>query len=379
VLKAGGAYVPLDPFFPQDRLAYMVEDSGMTVVITHHDLREKLPTRRARIVCLDTDWQEMANQPETGMTLPRPSRDSLAYVLYTSGSTGKPKGVEISHSALVNFLLSMKREPGFTDVDTILAVTTLSFDIAALELYLPLITGGKLVIASREDSSDPARLLERMRDSQCTVMQATPATWRALVDAGWKGSATLRVLCGGESLPRDLARELLPRCAELWNMYGPTETTVWSTISRIASADKPIPIGRPIANTQVFILDANRSLTPPGVAGELYIGGAGLARGYLHRAELTQQRFVPSPFDDRVRLYRTGDLGRWLTDGTLYCLGRVDSQVKIRGFRIELGEIESVLAQHRAVRQAAVIARQEGLDEKRLVAYVVAREGTAPN
>ena len=379
VLKAGGAYVPLDPFFPQDRLAYMVEDSGMTVVITHHDLREKLPTRRARIVCLDTDWQEMANQPETGMTLPRPSRDSLAYVLYTSGSTGKPKGVEISHSALVNFLLSMRREPGFTDVDTILAVTTLSFDIAALELYLPLITGGKLVIASREDSSDPARLLERMRDSQCTVMQATPATWRALVDAGWKGSANLKVLCGGESLPRDLAKELLPRCAELWNMYGPTETTVWSTICRIASADKPIPIGRPIANTQVFILDANRNLTPPGVVGELYIGGAGLARGYLHRAELTQQRFVPSPFDDRVRLYRTGDLGRWLTDGTLYCLGRVDSQVKIRGFRIELGEIESVLAQHRAVRQAAVIARQEGLDEKRLVAYVVAREGTAPN
>jgi len=189
----------------------------------------------------------------------------------------------------------------------------------------------------------------------------------------------LKVLCGGESLPRDLAKELLPRCAELWNMYGPTETTVWSTICRIASADKPIPIGRPIANTQVFILDANRNLTPPGVVGELYIGGAGLARGYLHRAELTQQRFVTSPFNAQARLYRTGDLGRWLTDGTLYCLGRVDSQVKIRGFRIELGEIESVLAQHRAVRQAAVIARQEGLDEKRLVAYVVAREGTAPN
>jgi amino acid adenylation domain-containing protein len=379
VLKAGGAYVPLDPIFPQDRLAYMVEDSGMTVLITHHDLREKLPTRRARIVYLDTDWQEMAKQPETAVTLPRPSPDSLAYVLYTSGSTGKPKGVEIPHSALVNFLLSMEREPGFTDADTVLAVTTLSFDIAGLELYLPLITGGKLVIASREDGNDPARLLERMRDSHCTVMQATPATWRALIDAGWKGSANLRVFCGGESLPRELAKELLPRCAELWNMYGPTETTVWSTICRIASADKPIPIGRPIANTQVFILDANRNLTPPGVVGELYIGGAGLARGYFHRGELTQQRFVPSPFNAQARLYRTGDLGRWLADGTLDCLGRVDSQVKIRGFRIELGEVESVLAQHRAVRQAAVIARQEGLDEKRLVAYVVAREGMAPN
>jgi amino acid adenylation domain-containing protein/non-ribosomal peptide synthase protein (TIGR01720 family) len=379
VLKAGGAYVPLDPFFPQDRLAHMVEDSGMAVLITQHDLQEKLPTQRARIVYLDTDWDEVAKPTETAVTFPHASGESLAYVLYTSGSTGKPKGVQIPHSALVNFLLSMKREPGFTGADAILAVTTLSFDIAGLELYLPLITGGRLVIASREDTNDPARLLERMRDSHCTVMQATPATWRALIDAGWKGSANLRVLCGGESLPRDLAKELLSGCAELWNMYGPTETTIWSTIYRVTSADKPIPIGRPIANTQVFILDANRNLTPPGVVGELYIGGAGLARGYLHREELTQQRFIPSPFEAQARLYRTGDLGRWLTDGTLDCLGRVDDQVKIRGFRIELGEIEAVLGQHQAVRQAAVVARREGVDEKRLVAYVVAHEGMDPN
>jgi amino acid adenylation domain-containing protein/non-ribosomal peptide synthase protein (TIGR01720 family) len=373
VLKAGGAYVPLDPFFPQDRLAYMVEDSGMTVLIAHRSLEAKLPSRSVKVLYLDTDWEESATQSETAVTLPNANPDNLAYVIYTSGSTGKPKGVAISHAAVLNFLFSMQREPGFTDADTLLAVTTLSFDIAGLEIYLPLITGGKLVIADREDTRDPLRLLKRMHESRCTVMQATPATWRALVDAGWKGSASLKVLCGGESLPRDLAKELLLRCGELWNMYGPTETTIWSTLHRVTSSERPIPIGRPIANTQVFVLDANRNLTPPGVVGELYIGGAGLARGYLNRAELTRERFIQTPVDANTRLYRTGDLARWLSDGTLECLGRVDNQVKIRGFRIELAEIEAVLGQDPAVRQAVVLAQQESLDEKRLVAYVVAQ------
>ena len=305
-----------------------------------------------------------------------PAPHNLAYVLYTSGSTGKPKGVEIPHAAIVNFLLSMQRTPGFTAADTILAVTTLSFDIAGLELFLPLATGGRVVIAGRDDTLDPARLMERMRESACTVMQATPALWRALVAAGWSGSANLKVLCGGEALPPDLARALLPRCAELWNMYGPTETTVWSTIERVTPSDGPVSIGRPIANTQVFVLDANRQPTPPGVAGELYIGGDGLARGYVRRDELTRERFVPSPFAPTARLYRTGDLARWLPQGRLEWLGRIDQQVKIRGFRIEPGEIEAAIKRHPAVGEVVVIAREDAGD-KHLVAYFVAQHPPA--
>jgi amino acid adenylation domain-containing protein len=376
ILKAGGAYVPLDPSFPQDRLAYMVEDSRMSVLVTHREVDEKLPVRPGLVVRLDSDWQEIAKQGTDDLTLLDANHQNLAYVLYTSGSTGKPKGVEILHSALVNFVLSMQRDPGFTATDTLLAVTTLSFDIAGLELYLPLVSGGKLVIASHDEAYDPARLMGRMRDSHCTVMQATPATWQALVDAGWHGSPNLRLLCGGESFPRDLARELLPRCAELWNMYGPTETTIWSTIHRVTSADGPVPCGRPIANTQIFVLDAHRNPVPVGVVGELYIGGSGLARGYLRRAELTQERFIENPFEPNARLYRTGDLARWLPDGSIECRGRVDNQVKIRGFRIELGEVEAVLGRHEAVRQCVVVAREDIPGDKLLVAYLEPRAGS---
>ena len=379
VLKAGGAYVPLDPSFPQNRLAYMVEDSRMSVLLTHRGLEKNLPVRPSAIVQLGSDWSEIARQsptpPQSGDTGPH----NLAYVLYTSGSTGKPKGVEIPHSAIVNFLFSMQQEPGFSAGDTLLAVTTLSFDIAGLELYLPLISGGKVVIASREDTQDPARLMQRIEESECTVMQATPATWRALINAGWKGSARLKVLCGGEALLPDLAKELLPRSAELWNMYGPTETTVWSTVYRTKSGDGPVPIGRPIANTQVYVLDPSRNLVPPGNVGELYIGGDGLARGYLHREELTKERFVASPFVPHARVYRTGDLARWRPDGTVECLGRVDSQVKLRGFRIELGEIETVLGGHPAVRQCAVIAREDMPGDKQLVAYFETQAGPTPS
>jgi len=377
ILKAGGAYVPLDPSFPPDRVAYMVEDSGMEVLVTHRDLDRSLAVRPRVMVRLDAHRDEIDWHGSHQRTPPDPTPDNLAYVLYTSGSTGKPKGVEISHSAVVNFLLSMQRAPGFTATDTLLAVTTLSFDIAGLELYLPLVSGGKVVIASRDDTVDPRRLMERMRDSACTVMQATPATWRALVQAGWSGSATLKLLCGGEALPRDLAQALLPCCGELWNLYGPTETTVWSTIERITSADGVVSIGRPIANTQVFVLDAQRQLVPPGLVGELCIGGAGVARGYLRREELTQERFVPSPFASTARLYRTGDRGRWLPDGRLECLGRNDHQVKVRGFRIEPGEIEAGIAQHPAVREVVVIAREDAPGDKRLVAYLVAEHAPA--
>jgi amino acid adenylation domain-containing protein len=374
ILKAGGAYVPLDPSFPQARLSHMVEDSKMTVLLTHRGLEEQLEVVPQAIVRLDSDWDEIAKLSADSAGLPTAGSDSRAYVLYTSGSTGKPKGVEISHKAIVNFLLSMQREPGFTADDILLAVTTLSFDIAGLELYLPLITGGRVVIASREDTHDPSRLMKHLREAEITVMQATPATWRGLIQAGWTGTPNLKVLCGGEALPSDLAEELLSRCGELWNMYGPTETTVWSTVHKVTSGAGSVPIGHPIANTQLYVLNAQRGLTPQGVSGELYIGGDGLARGYLHRPELTEERFVPSPFEPGARLYRTGDLARWLSDGTVECLGRVDNQVKIRGFRIELGEIETRLADYPGVRQAAVITREDTPGDKRLVAYYVASQ-----
>ncbi len=377
ILKAGGAYVPLDPAFPPDRLAYMVEDSGMGVLVTHRDLDAALRVRPNVIVRLDAPADEMARSRGDRAVGSGSSPEQLAYVLYTSGSTGKPKGVEIPHAAIVNFLLSMQREPGFTANDALLAVTTLSFDIAGLELYLPLITGGRVVIAGRDEVVDPLRLMELMRDSGCTVMQATPATWGALVSAGWTGSPRLKALCGGEPLSRDLAEALLTRCGELWNLYGPTETTVWSTLERITAADAPVSIGRPIANTQVLVLDSHRELVPAGLVGELYIGGAGVARGYLGREELTRERFIPSPFSSGARLYRTGDLGRWLPDGRLECLGRNDHQVKIRGVRIEPGEIESAIARHPAVREGAVVAREDGTGEKRLVAYLVAVDAPA--
>src|SRR3989442_854352 len=335
--------------------------------------------RPESIVRLDSDWEGIAKESTDHRTLPGADPQRLAYVLYTSGSTGKPKGVEIQHSAVISCLLAMQREPGLTAKDTMLAVTTLSFDIAGLELYMPLISGGRVVIASYDDFRDPLRLTKRIRDSHCSVMQATPATWRALVDAGWRGSSTLKVLCGGESLPPDLAKELLPRCRELWNMYGPTETTIWSTVHRGTSAAGPIPIGRPIANTQTFVLDAYRNPVPEGAVGELYIGGAGLARGYMRRPELTRERFIESPFEPGARLYRTGDLARWVPGRYLECLGRVDNQVKVRGFRIELGEVEVAMSNHEAIAQCVVVAREDSPGDKRLVAYFELRPGAVPN
>jgi amino acid adenylation domain-containing protein len=368
VLKAGGAYVPLDPSFPHNRLRDMIEDARIPLLVTHRDLDRALTVRPERVVRLDADWNDISAQSAAPLeSTPRP--EDLAYVLYTSGSTGRPKGVEIPHSALVNLLRSMQREPGFTATDTLLALTTLSFDIAGLEIYLPLVSGGRLVIANHEDAYDPARLMELMRGCHCTVVQATPATWQALVKFGWNGSSDLKILCGGESLPPDLAEKLRARSGELWNMYGPTETTIWSTLHKVTSVDGTIPIGRPIANTQVFVLDPDRRLVPQGAVGELYIGGSGLARGYLRRPELTKDRFVPSPFAPNERLYRTGDMARWLADGTLACLGRIDTQVKIRGFRVELGEVETLLGRHEGIRQCVVVAREDEPEDRRLVAY----------
>ena len=284
--------------------------------------------------------------------------------------------MEIPHEALINFLLSMKTSPGMTAEDVLLAVTTISFDIAGLELYLPLITGAKLVVLSREDATDGFRLLHQLTAHNVTVMQATPATWRLLLDVQWPGNPKLKMLCGGEAMPRDLADQLLAKGGELWNMYGPTETTIWSTLSRVMPGEA-IHIGRPIANTDIFILDAQLNPTPIGVPGELHIGGVGLARGYHNREKLTAEKFIKDPFakDPNARIYKTGDLARYLPDGNIEHLGRLDHQVKLRGFRIELGEIETVLNEHPGIAASTVVAREDSPGDKRLVAYVVNANG----
>jgi aminoglycoside N3'-acetyltransferase len=301
----------------------------------------------------------------------------------TSGSTGLPKGVAIEHRSVVNFLASMRREPGLRAGDRLLAVTTLSFDIAGLELYLPLAVGACVEVVSREVAADPARLRERLAHSGATVMQATPASWRMLVEAGWERAPALKVLCGGEALGRELANALLARACEVWNLYGPTETTIWSAAYKLdgkQGAGSAVPLGRPIANTQLYVLDEAMQPVPAGVAGELYIGGAGLARGYLNRPELTAEKFVPDPFGPVPggRLYRTGDLARYRPDGTLEYLGRIDHQVKVRGYRIELGEVEAVLRKQAGVREAVVVAREAMPGDQRLVAYVVPAQGPGP-
>ena len=300
-----------------------------------------------------------------------------AYVIYTSGSTGKPKGVAVPHGALLNFLCSMQETPGLTAEDVLAAVTTVSFDIAALELYLPLMVGARIELVSRATAADGPALAQLLIASGASVLQATPATWRMLLEAGWSGRPGFRALSGGEPLPRDLADAVLARADKLWNLYGPTETTIWSTLDLVERDGAAVSIGRPIANTQVHILDQAGEPSPIGVAGEICIGGAGVATGYLGRPGLTAERFIPDSLSEQpgARLYRTGDLGCWGADGKLRHLGRLDHQVKIRGFRIELGEIETLLRGHDAVREAVVVAREAQPGDQRLVAYLVYRDG----
>ena len=370
VLKAGGAYVPLDPAHPKKRIALLLEDSNTTILLTQRSISELLPVHSADRIYLDDDWTEIGGEPAS--ELPRAaSPDDLAYVVFTSGSTGRPKGVEVTHRNLVNLLQSMQRQPGFSAADTFLAVNTISFDMAVPEIYLPLISGGKVVIASREEAVQVDKLKRLMDLSQPTVMQATPATWRMLIESGWKGNRQLRAFCGAEALPGDLASELHLRVGNLWNMYGPTETTVWSSVFKVESeVNGIVPIGRPIANTQFYILDNHQQPMPVGVIGELYIGGLGVARGYLNREELTASKFLPDPFRQAGRMYRTGDQARFLPDGNVQFLGRADDQVKLFGYRIELGEIESVLRRHPLVKNCVVVLREEA-QGPRLVAYVV--------
>ena len=358
IMGAGAAYVPLDPAYPKDRIEYMLEHSEARAVVTHREIQARFDVDLP-LVDLDS------------ATLPAPvdflpvDPEQAAYVIYTSGSTGRPKGVEVPHRAVANFLRSMAARPGLDEADRLLAVTTISFDISVLELYLPLLVGARVVIADEADTRDGRRLSERIAEEEITVMQATPATWKLMVSAGWEGGPDLRVLSGGEALPRELADALLARSGEVWNMYGPTETTVWSTVDRVAP-DGPILVGTPIDNTRIYILDDDRQLLPIGVPGELWIAGDGVATGYVHAPTLTAERFADSPFRKGERMYRTGDLARWRRDGRLEHLGRLDHQVKVRGFRIELGEVEAALRAHLGVSDAVVTARDD-----RLLAYPI--------
>ncbi|HEY3304677.1 MAG TPA: amino acid adenylation domain-containing protein [Candidatus Binatia bacterium] len=375
ILKAGGAYVPLDPAYPKERLDFMLKDAQAPVVLTQKRLASEVSKDGIRVVCLDSDWRTIA--AEGAENLRREGREEdRAYVLYTSGSTGKPKGVQIPQGALRNFIHGMREQPGLTEQDVLLAITTFCFDIATLELFLPLVVGARLVIAGREAVADGRQLIELIAKSRATVMQATPATWRLLLDAGWPAGARLKIIAGGEPLTRELASQLLARSSSLWNGYGPTETTVYSSLYRVDTLERPISIGRPVPNTRLYILDSHFQPVPIGVPGELLIGGIGVAHGYLNRPELTAEKFIRDPFseDPESRLYRTGDLVRYLPDGNIDYLGRIDNQVKLRGFRIEPGEIETVLAQHPIVRQAVITAREDVPGDKRLVAYVVANE-----
>jgi amino acid adenylation domain-containing protein len=372
VMKAGGAYVPLDPAFPKNRLSFMIEDSGLRFLVAGEPLGFDTDSYDGKLIRIDSDWHAISLESQENPDL-HVGPQSLVYVIYTSGSTGRPKGVQVSHRALVNLLTSMQAQPGLAAQDSLLAVTTISFDIAALELYLPLVVGARCVIASGEASSDGLQLCRMLEDEDISVMQATPSTWKMLLESGWPGKSNLKVLSGGEALSRELASQLLGKAHSVWNVYGPTETTVWSAVHPITSATGPIAIGRPIGNTQMYILDGNLQPVPAGIIGELYIGGLGLARGYFKLPGLDAERFIANPFaqEPNSRLYRTGDLARYLPDGCIECLGRIDSQVKVRGFRIELGEIESVLREHPAVSEACAIVREETAGDQRLVAYVM--------
>jgi len=380
ILKAGAGYVPLDPGYPSDRLQYMCDHSGLKMIVTEKELSSRVEEFNKPQIAIDDAANEIN---ELGQDAPEndAAPADICYVIYTSGSTGKPKGVQVPHGAVVNFLYSMKECPGFGENESILAVTTLSFDIAVLELYLPTIFGGKVVVMDSMTAADGTKLANEIERNDISLLQATPATWRMLIEAGWDGKSDLKVLCGGEPMPKDLVGPLLNRCGQLWNMYGPTETTVWSAAFRITDAAAPILIGKPVGNTQIYILDSNGNEVPAGCEGEVFIGGAGVTLGYRNQPEMTDARFIQNryrnPFADYVsdRIYKTGDLARYRNDGNIEFLRRNDKQVKVRGFRIELGEIEENINANESVGQCVAVVREDTPGDSRLVAYVVPKSG----
>ncbi|MFJ9773639.1 amino acid adenylation domain-containing protein [Kitasatospora sp. NPDC101157] len=368
VMKSGAAYVPIDPIYPPARIGHMLDDSGARLVLTDGTLGAALADFPVTPVLVEP---EAPGEPAVA-PMDRSTPDAPAYVIYTSGSTGVPKGVQVGHRALVNFLWTMARRPGFGSRDSLLALTTVCFDIAGLELYLPLVRGGTVEVLPAAVAADGFALRERVERAAPTVLQATPTTWQMLIAAGWEGDPKLRALCGGEPLPAELADRLADRVGALFNMYGPTETTIWSTVDRVRPGE-PVTIGRPIGNTGCHVLDERGEPVPPGVPGELYLSGDGVADGYLGRPELTAERFVTAPAG-RGRAYRTGDLVRHLPDGRLEYLERIDGQIKLNGYRIELGEVESALRRLPGVSAAVAVVREDQPGERRMVAYAT---GTA--
>lgn len=383
LLKAGAAYVPLDPAYPAERLGYQTEDAGISLMLACRATAAQARELFSGPIWVLDDEAEPADAAVTSASAEQrePAATDPAYLIYTSGSTGRPKGVLIPHGAVLNFLESMAVEPGLSKDDRLLAVTTVSFDIAVLELLLPLGQGATIVLATEAQAMDGRELSRLIEQHDVNVMQANPSRWHLLLDAGWKGRPGFKALVGGEALDRSLARELQSHCQQVWNMYGPTETTVWSTCWQV-DADAPggISLGRPIANTSVHILGPDLKPCPVGVMGEICIGGQGLALGYHRREELTRERFVTidrSPHEAALRLYRTGDFGRWRAGGSLEHGGRMDDQIKLRGFRIELGEIETRLTTLEGVQRAVVALKTLPGPGPSLVAYLVC-EGQPP-
>src|SRR5215212_1660326 len=378
VLKSGGAYIPVDPNYPAERVAYMFRDSDVALVLSEQSLITPFSERDLLLVDPGEAVAAAESEDNPGW---EPIDDAPAYVLYTSGSMGKPKGVVIPYKALHNLLTSIEQQPGLSSQDTLLAVTTLSFDIASLELLLPLMAGARLVIATHATAKDAFRLIEELDQHEVTFMQATPATWKMLVEAGWRGRSTMKVLSGGEALSPELAQELSERSQEVWNLYGPTETTIYSTLWRIVNPLAGVRIGKPVRNNQTFVLDDQYQPIPQGMVGDLYIGGAGLATCYLNLPDRTAESLIPHPFSEEpgACLYKSGDSVRYDAEGNLEYLGRTDHQLKIRGFRIEAGEIELVLLAHLDVVEVVAVARDDSAGEKTLVAYVAAKDDHQPS
>ncbi|MEM1168725.1 MAG: amino acid adenylation domain-containing protein [Cyanobacteria bacterium P01_H01_bin.35] len=383
ILKAGGAYVPLDPAYPRERLAFMVEDAGLSIIVTEEKLAANLLelttlATSCRIVNLDNDREKISKQSSENLDS-KLSSENLAYIIYTSGSTGKPKGVQIAHKSVVNCLYHSAITFEVTDRDVLVAVASISFDMAVFEIYLPLMSGARLVLASQATARSGKMLADILKCEEATLMLSTPSAWQILLDAGWECNQDFQILCGGESLSQKLATQLLEKTKNLWNLYGPTEATMYVSACQLYPGI--VSIGKSISNTQIYLVTESGQQASVGEIGEIQIGGVGLARGYLNRPELTQEKFVPNPFSQNPgdRLYKTGDLARYLPDGNIEYRGRLDEQVKIRGFRIETGEIEAVLSLHPTIKQAAIVAREDRAKNKRLVAYIVSHSPKESN
>jgi amino acid adenylation domain-containing protein len=388
ILKAGGAYVPLDPSYPSERLSFMLANSQPKVLLTQQHLLKNLPTHQAKLVCIDTEWEIIAQQSTQNLTT-NITVDYLAYVIYTSGSTGQPKGAMNTHRGICNRLLWMQDAYQLTTTDRVLQKTPFSFDVSVWEFFWPLITGARLVVAKPEGHRDPNYLVSVIAHQQITTIHFVPSMLQAFVEAEGleKCHSLKRVMASGEALPVQLQQRFFQRLsAQLHNLYGPTEASVdvtfWECKKQSSTQEdrvyqNTVPIGHPIANIQIYLLDKSFNPVPVGVTGEVYIGGVGVGRGYFYRPELTAEKFIPNPFSHQsgTRLYKTGDLARYLPNGAIEYVGRIDHQVKVRGFRIELGEIEAALFQHPAVRKTAVVVREDVVDYQDLVTYVVPQKG----